>query len=98
MRETAAAKARRYLSEGRVILTRVGPDRVDAFVRGDAAVHASGYRNGEWRCTCPARTDACSHLRSLKLITAVDLPRGAPWETAETHLPAHNQPLPTETR
>ena len=87
MRESAATKAARYLSQGRVLLTRVGPDRVDALVRGDSAIHAAGYRDGGWSCTCPARTDRCSHLRALRLTTAVDLPRGAPWETAESHRP-----------
>ena len=74
MRENAAAKAQRYLSEGRVVLTQVTPDRVDAMIRGDGAIHTAGYRNGAWNCTCPARTANCSHLRALRLTTVVDLP------------------------
>ena len=98
MRETAATKARRYLAEGRITLIDVAEFRVSARVRGDGRIYDAGYRNGAWSCTCPARSDACSHLRALRLTTAVDLPRGGPWETAASHLPAHNQPQPTETR
>ncbi len=78
MRENAAIKARRYLVEGRVIITRVAANRVDAFIRGDGAVYAAGYRNGAWNCDCSARSDACSHLRALRLTTAVDLPPSTP--------------------
>ena len=81
MRESAAVKAARYLSEGRVILTEVTPNRVDAVVRGDGTTYAAGYRNGAWNCNCPAVSANCAHLRALRLTTAVDLPRGAPWET-----------------
>ena len=74
MRENAATKAGRYLVEGRVVITRVAAGRVDALIRGDGAVYAAGYRNGAWNCDCSARSDACSHLRALRLTTAVDLP------------------------
>ena len=43
MRENAFDKSRRYLIEGRVVLTQVTPQRVDAFVRGDETVYASSY-------------------------------------------------------
>lgn len=82
MRENAAIKARRYLVEGRVIITRVAANRVDAFIRGDGAVYAAGYRNGAWNCDCSARSDACSHLRALRLTTAVDLPPNTAWGEA----------------
>lgn len=73
MRESASTKARRYLTEGRISLTDVTPDRVRGLVRGDGAIYKAGYQYGQWTCDCPAVTDQCSHLRALRLITAPDL-------------------------
>ena len=78
MRENAAANARRYLGEGRVVIAQVTPQRVDAFVRGDGQIYAAGFHNEQWNCDCSARSDACSHLRALRLTTAVDLPPTPP--------------------
>ncbi len=69
-REGAEAKSRRYLVEGRVILTDVSDGHVAASVRGDGAIYSATYAYGSWRCTCPARSDACCHLRALRLVTA----------------------------
>ena len=74
MRENAAEKARRYLGEGRVVIAQVTPQRVDAFVRGDGQIYAAGFHNEQWVCDCPARSDACCHLRAVRLVTAPDLP------------------------
>jgi uncharacterized Zn finger protein len=74
LRENAAAKGRRYLTEGRVIVTHVRPGTVvRAVVRGDGALHRCGWDAGTWWCQCPARSDACAHLVALRLIVAVDL-------------------------
>jgi len=70
-RESAETKARRYLVEGRVILTRVEPGRVDAHVRGDGAVWHITYRRGGWHCPCPAH-GRCAHLLAIGLVTAPD--------------------------
>lgn len=75
MRETAEAKGRRYLTEGRLIITHLVENRVTASIRGDGTVHLAAYSDGEWRCTCPARTPNCSHLIALRLCTAPDLQR-----------------------
>jgi uncharacterized Zn finger protein len=72
MRETVAEKARRYLTEGRVIVTDARPGQVSAVIRGDGAVWLTGYRSGTWTCSCPNRTD-CTHRRALRLITAPDI-------------------------
>jgi uncharacterized Zn finger protein len=72
-RESAAVKARRYLCEGRVILTRVTPSLVVAHVRGDGTVHRCSYLAGVWSCSCPVRTDQCAHLLAVRLVVAVDL-------------------------
>lgn len=68
-RESADVKARRYLVEGRVIVTRVIPGAVDAKVRGGGAVWSVKYRRGGWSCDCPAR-GRCAHLAAVGLVTA----------------------------
>ena len=73
MRESAATKARRYLTEGRVIIVDVRPDRVSAVVRGDGAHYSAGYRSGQWSCDCPAVSHSCAHLLALRLTTAPDI-------------------------
>jgi uncharacterized Zn finger protein len=73
MRENAATKARRYLTEGRVILDRVGPHEVGATARGDGQVHHMGWTPTRgWHCTCPAK-GRCSHLLAVGLVVAVDI-------------------------
>jgi len=71
VRENAAVKAHRYLTEGRVVLLTVTTDTVAGVVRGDAALHRVDYgvRRG-WRCSCPA-VGRCSHLLAVGLVTAV---------------------------
>jgi len=68
-RENAATKGRRYLVEGRVILTDVGEGYVRANVRGEGAMYHTAYSSGTWSCTCPAVRD-CAHIRALKCCTA----------------------------
>jgi uncharacterized Zn finger protein len=75
MRENAHDKARRYLAEGRVILTEVTASRVVASIRGDGTIHQANYRNGMWSCSCEARSTSCSHLIAVRLCTAPDTPR-----------------------
>lgn len=68
MREDSYSKARRYVVEGRLILTIVGGDRVEGWCRGDDFYRVSYI--GNWSCTCPAVTDQCAHIRAAKLVTA----------------------------
>lgn len=69
-REAADMKARRYLTEGRVLVTGVSGDTVNAVVRGDAALHrVQCDRRWGWRCSCPA-VGRCSHLLAVGLVTA----------------------------
>lgn len=73
MRENAAAKARRYLVEGRVTVEHVHAHEVTATVRGDGERHHVAWRPGAgWSCTCPAR-GRCAHLRAVGHVVAVDL-------------------------
>ena len=72
-RENAAAKGRRYLAEGRLVVRavdeRAGTAR--AVCRGDGAVYALGRDGGGWFCSCPARS-RCAHLVALGLVVALD--------------------------
>jgi uncharacterized Zn finger protein len=68
-RENAAAKGRRYVAEGRLIVEHVGAGEVRARCRGGGAVYRLGFKNGRWSCTCPA-LGRCSHLCALGLVTA----------------------------
>lgn len=70
-RENADAKARRYLTEGRIVIRRVqGPD-VDATARGTGAVWLVSHRRGPgWRCDCPAR-GPCAHILAVSHVVDV---------------------------
>lgn len=72
MRENAAMKARRYLTEGRLVIIEVREDRISAFCRGDGAVWAVGYSPRGWECDCPALSSNCSHLLALRLVTTAN--------------------------
>jgi uncharacterized Zn finger protein len=68
-RETVAAKARRYLAEGRVTILRVGDAVVRAEVRGDGEIYETGYSPSRgWICSCPVRGPRCCHVLALRLV------------------------------
>jgi uncharacterized Zn finger protein len=76
-RETIAGKAGRYLTEGRVVVTGVLGDTVTAVCQGETGAYDLGYTPGRgWWCTCPVRTDKCSHLAALMLVTVRRAGRG----------------------
>jgi uncharacterized Zn finger protein len=80
-RETAAAKARRLLSEGALTVTRVVGDVVDAVCTGDSGVWQLGHDPARgWWCACPATPGRCSHVAALRLVTTVTARQGAPAE------------------
>lgn len=72
-RETARAKADRLLVEGRLVIVEVSRSLVVARVRGEGAIHQCGWQGGNWHCSCPVRTDQCSHLHAVRRVVAVDL-------------------------
>lgn len=82
-RESARDKAGRLLLEGRVIVVACDRAYIDARVRGEGAIHQTGYVAGRWYCTCPARQN-CSHVWALKRISAVDLGQTGPLRKGET--------------
>ncbi len=71
MRENAALKARRLLSEGRLEVRKVQAQEIRAYVRGDSAeVYEVGWDPGGWSCSCEA-LGRCSHIQVLMLVTLV---------------------------
>jgi hypothetical protein len=70
MREDAAARGRRLVAEGRLVIRRVDQNEVAAVCRGDSGeVHALGFSpDREWWCSCPAMR-RCGHLVALQLVT-----------------------------
>ena len=71
-RETIPAKARRLLAEGRVTVTRVVGDVVDAVCAGDTGVYQLGHDPARgWWCSCPVRPGRCSHVEALRLVTII---------------------------
>lgn len=75
MREDAATKARRLLSEGRVTIGLLSDDEIRAEVRGDSArTYAVIWSPGGWSCPCDALS-RCSHVRAVQLVTLEPVPR-----------------------
>ena len=73
-RESAEAKGRRYLTEGRLVVEAAGPGYFTATARGNSGIHVVTYGRGGWHCTCPAR-GLCAHLVAAHRIAA---PTGRP--------------------
>ncbi len=73
-REPIAAKARRYLAEGRLQVRHVDEPggHVRADIRGNGAVHEVAFsRRTGWTCTCPAR-GTCCHVTAVGLVVAIE--------------------------
>lgn len=68
MRENAATKGRRYLTEARLTVTRVTGDFVAATCRGAGTLYELGHDRDGWWCNCPARS-TCAHLHALQAVT-----------------------------
>ena len=80
-RESAAAKARRYLGEGRLTVEFAVGREIRASCRGGRAVYALGLDSERgWWCSCPARGIGCAHLRALELVTV----RAGDWHGEQT--------------
>jgi hypothetical protein len=71
VRENAEAKARRYVVEGRLVISDVTGAAITATCRGDAAIYDVAHHPGRgWRCTCAAR-GRCAHLLAAGFVTAI---------------------------
>src|SRR5919199_651847 len=67
------ASARRYLTESRLVVERVGPDGVSALCQGRHGTYELGYDAVRgWWCSCPTSAP-CTHLFALRLVTSVDV-------------------------
>lgn len=77
MRESAPAKGRRYVAEGRLVIRELHEHdgTVVADCRGDGAIWSLGRDKHGGFCSCPAR-GRCAHLYALGLVTALE-PREA---------------------
>jgi uncharacterized Zn finger protein len=71
MREDAATKGLRYLTEGRLTIAWLDGRKIEAVCLGDSAEnYRLGYDRGAWWCECPAR-GRCAHLTALMRVTLV---------------------------
>jgi uncharacterized Zn finger protein len=67
-RESAEAKGRRYLVEGRLTVEHVDASGVRATCRGGGIVYDVAWAPGDgWSCSCPARV-RCAHRVALELV------------------------------
>lgn len=78
--ENVEQKARRYLTEGRVVIERAEADGgwVVAAARGSGnETYHLGYdpMKKQWRCTCPVTRGRCSHIAALRLIVTARGPQ-----------------------
>jgi hypothetical protein len=73
VREPADVKARRYLTEGRLVVRELDEHggEVLADCRGDGAVYGLGRDGRGWWCSCRAR-GRCAHLLALGLVVALE--------------------------
>jgi len=78
MRESAEAKGRRLLVEGRLVVKTVDDRHAVARCRGDSGeiYHLVAEARG-WTCSCPA-LGRCSHVIALQLVTLRSLPTCGP--------------------
>jgi uncharacterized Zn finger protein len=72
MRETAALKAERLLTSGRVVVVRADGRHIRAIVRGDTeGFHVVEHVDGAWICDCTAAPyGRCSHRIAVQTVTA----------------------------
>jgi uncharacterized Zn finger protein len=65
---SAEDKARRYLTEGRLVLERVAGAEIRARCvgdEGDSYELAWDAKARSWRCSCPAFGKRCAHVLAL---------------------------------
>lgn len=75
---TAADKAARLLTEGRVLIVRVRLDLAIAIVQGDSNTYDVRYDPGGWSCSCAAMRPDCSHIDAVRAVTVRTIERNTP--------------------
>ena len=77
-RESAAMKARRLLTEGRVVVVAARGRMVQSCVRGDSGTfHEVRHEGGYWTCSCE-NPRICSHIQATQFVTAPVRPGAQP--------------------
>lgn len=68
-------KANRYATETR----RINISGIDVNFDGDNGPHQTGYRDGEWHCSCEyfSHNGLCAHTIALQKVLAPMLPEEA---------------------
>ena len=69
-RSSLTERALALIGDGRLTVTWVDHERVEARVRGTDSTHLVGYRRGGWYCDCQAHQYAqrCTHLAATQLV------------------------------
>ena len=69
-RKSLTERALALIAEGRLVVTWVDHERVEARVRGTDREHVVTYQRGGWRCTCDAAryNQRCRHLAAVQLV------------------------------
>jgi uncharacterized Zn finger protein len=70
VRETARARGRRLLAEGRLTILEARQGYVAALCKGDTGeIYEVVFDRDRWSCSCVARTQ-CGHMYAAQLCTA----------------------------
>ncbi len=69
-RESLTERALALIADGRLVVTLVDGEQVQATVRGTDTTHLVGYRRGGWYCDCQAHRfgQRCRHLAAVQLV------------------------------
>ncbi len=69
-RSSLTERALQLIAEGRLVVTLVDGEQVQATVRGTDTTHLVGYRRGGWYCDCQAHQygQRCTHLAAVQLV------------------------------
>ncbi len=70
-RSSLTERALALIGDGRLVVTWVDHERVEARVRGTDREHVVTYQRGGWTCTCEAHRfgQRCRHLAAVQLVT-----------------------------
>ncbi len=69
-RSSLTERALQLIADGRLTVTWVDAERVEARVRGTDTTHLVTYERGGWRCDCQAAryNQRCRHLAATQLV------------------------------
>jgi len=69
-RSSLTERALQLIADGRLVVTLVDGEQVQATVRGTDTTHLVGYRRGGWYCDCQAAryNQRCTPLAAVQLV------------------------------